>query len=118
MQNAEWLLLGIGWLFFLVVFFILIALAYYLAPKEYSKEKLDLYECGVPFVDEAKELNIKFFIIAVLFTLFDVEAIFMYPWAVNFKELGVLGVIELSIFIVFVFIGWIYAWAKGALEWE
>ncbi|MCD6132981.1 MAG: NADH-quinone oxidoreductase subunit A [Deltaproteobacteria bacterium] len=118
MQDAEWLVVGIGWFLLFVVFLILIALARYLAPKEYYKEKFDLYECGVPFVDEAKEFNIRFFIIAVLFTIFDVEAIFMYPWAVDFKELGVLGVAELSIFIVLVFIGWIYAWGKGALKWE
>ncbi len=53
-----------------------------------------------------------------MFTLFDIEAVFMYPWAIDFKELGMLGVIEMGLFVIMVFVGWIYAYKKGALEWE
>jgi NADH-quinone oxidoreductase subunit A len=70
-------------------------------------------------VGSARErFSIKFYLIAMLFILFDIEAVFMYPWAVLFKRLGMFGLAEMGLFIVILFVGYIYVWKKGALEWE
>ncbi len=114
----DWLVAFIALLLLFLIFAGMVIAARYLAPHEYDKEKYDLYECGVPMVNEFRYFNVRFYIIAIMFTLFDIEAIFMYPWAVYFKELGILGVIEMGLFIIMVFIGWIYAYKKGALVWE
>ena len=87
--------------------------------KKPSAVKLAPYECGVEPVGSARErFSIKFYIIAMLFILFDIEAVFLYPWAVLFKRLGMFGLIEMGVFIVILFVGYIYVWKKGALEWE
>jgi NADH-quinone oxidoreductase subunit A len=81
--------------------------------------KLTPYECGMPPVGSARErLSVKFYIIAMLFILFDIEAVFLYPWAVIFKKLGWFGFIEMGVFIAILLVGYIYVWKKGALEWE
>ena len=87
--------------------------------KKPSTVKLAPYECGCEPVGTARErFSIKFYIIAMLFILFDIEAVFLYPWATIFKKLGMFGVIEMGVFIVILFVGYIYVWKKGALEWE
>ncbi len=81
--------------------------------------KLFAYESGNPPVGEPRyKFSIRFYIIAILFVVFDVEAVFLYPWAVAYDMLGLYGFIEMLIFIVILLIGYIYAWGKGALEWE
>ncbi|WP_022670918.1 NADH-quinone oxidoreductase subunit A [Hippea alviniae] len=115
---TNWLIAFISVIVLFIIFFAMLAVSKYLAPKEYYPEKFDLYECGYPMVSELRHMNIRFYIIAIMFTLFDIEAVFMYPWAVDFKQLGILGVIEMGLFVVMVFVGWIYAYKKGALEWE
>jgi NADH-quinone oxidoreductase subunit A len=87
--------------------------------KKPSPVKLQPYECGCEPVGSAQErFSIKFYIIAMLFILFDIEAVFLYPWAVLFKRLGMFGLVEMGVFIVILFVGYIYVWKKGALEWE
>lgn len=87
--------------------------------KKLSAVKLQPYECGCePVGDAQQRFSIKFYIIAMLFILFDIECVFLYPWAVLFKRLGVPGLIEMGVFIVILFVGYIYVWKKGALEWE
>ncbi|BBA68880.1 NADH-quinone oxidoreductase subunit A [Geobacter sulfurreducens] len=87
--------------------------------KKPSVVKLAPYECGCEPVGSARErFSVKFYIIAMLFILFDIEAVFMYPWSVLFKRLGIFGVVEMGLFIVILFVGYIYVWKKGALEWE
>ncbi|MFZ3209174.1 MAG: NADH-quinone oxidoreductase subunit A [Geobacteraceae bacterium] len=87
--------------------------------KKPSTVKLAPYECGCEPVGSARErFSIKFYLIAMLFILFDIEAVFLYPWAVIFKKLGVFGLVEMGVFIVILFVGYIYVWKKGALEWE
>ncbi len=108
-------LLGIAVLFGLgsIIFSALIG------PKKYSEVKMAPYECGIEPVGTARErFSIKFYLIAMLFILFDIEAVFLYPWAVLFKRLGMFGLIEMGVFIVILFVGYIYVWKKGALEWE
>jgi len=87
--------------------------------KKYSKLKMAPYECGCEPVGTARErFPIKFYLIAMLFILFDIEAVFLYPWAVLYKKLGLFGLVEMGVFIVILFVGYIYVWKKGALEWE
>ena len=78
------------------------------------------YECGITPLDpvERHRFSVKFFIIAMLFVVFDVEVAFLYPWAVAFDDLGMLGFLEMMLFIYFLVIGFIYAWRKGAFEWR
>ncbi len=87
--------------------------------KKPSAIKLAPYECGMPLVGTARErVSVKFYIIAMLFILFDIEAVFLYPWAVMFKKLGLFGFVEMGVFIVILLVGYVYVWKKGALEWE
>lgn len=87
--------------------------------KKPSAVKLAPYECGCEPVGSARErFSVKFYIIAMLFILFDIEAVFLYPWSILFKRLGMFGVMEMGVFIVILFVGYIYVWKKGALEWE
>ncbi len=90
-----------------------------LGPKRKSKIKLDSFECGIESEGNARiPFAIKYFLVAILFVLFDIEVIFMYPWAVNFKELGMLGVIEVFSFIILLLVGFYYMLSKKALKWE
>ena len=82
------------------------------------KEKLLIYESGNPPVGETRErFSIKFYIIAMLFVVFDVEAVFLYPWALVFDSIGLYAVIEMMLFIVMLLIGYVYAWKKEAFDW-
>ena len=93
--------------------------SHWLGPKRKTKIKLDSFECGVESEGNARvPFAIKYFLVAILFVLFDIEVIFMYPWAVNFKELGMLGVIEVFSFILLLLIGFYYMLSKKALKWE
>ncbi len=90
-----------------------------LGPKKKSKIKLDTFECGIESQGNARiPFSIKYFLVAILFVLFDVEVIFMYPWAVNFKQLGLFGFVEMLIFMSFLLLGFFYIVKKGALKWE
>jgi NADH-quinone oxidoreductase subunit A len=90
-----------------------------LGPTRKSDIKLDTFECGIESKGNAKlPFSIKYFLIAILFVLFDVEVIFMYPWAVNFKEMGMHGFVEMLIFLGLLLVGFIYIIKKGALKWE
>lgn len=90
-----------------------------LGPKRKSKIKLDTFECGIESQGNARiPFSIKYFLVAILFVLFDVEVIFMYPWAVNFKELGMTGIIEMFLFMLLLLTGFFYILKKGALKWE
>ena len=92
---------------------------HYLGPKRKSKVKDASFECGVESQGNARfPFSVKYFLVAILFVLFDVEVIFMYPWAVNFKELGILGIIEMFSFIILLLVGFYYLLAKKALKWE
>jgi NADH-quinone oxidoreductase subunit A len=92
---------------------------HWLGPKRKTKIKLQSFECGIESKGNARvPFPIKYFLVAILFVLFDVEVIFMYPWAVNFKEFGVAGFIEMIIFIALLLVGFFYIIKKKALEWE
>lgn len=89
-----------------------------LSNKREERLKSAIYESGPESVKQPNRIGSHFFLIAVLFILFDVEIVFMFPWAVNFKLLGIFGLIEMVLFILLLSIGFIYAWSKGALEWQ
>jgi NADH-quinone oxidoreductase subunit A len=90
-----------------------------LGPKRKTKVKDATFECGIESQGNARlPFSIKYFLVAILFVLFDVEVIFMYPWAVNFKSLGLLGFVEMLTFVAFLLVGFYYILKKGALKWE
>ncbi len=90
-----------------------------LGPKRNTKIKLDSFECGIEAHGNARlPFSIKYFLVAILFVLFDIEVIFMYPWAVNYRELGMLGVVEVFSFIALLLVGFYYMISKNALKWE
>src|SRR6184192_3915331 len=101
-----------------VPIFIFVALIGVLIPVTLFKAKLMPYECGIDPVDSARgRYTVRFYIVAILFVVFDVETIFLFPWAVKFKALGVFGLVEILIFLVILIVGYIWIWKKGALEW-
>lgn len=92
---------------------------HFLGPKRKTTIKDDAFECGIESQGDARSpFSIKYFLVAILFVLFDVEVIFMYPWAVNFKKLGIMGLLEMFTFMAVLFVGLMYIFKKGALKWE
>jgi NADH-quinone oxidoreductase subunit A len=87
-------------------------------PEKPEKVKLMPYECGVdPIGDSRQRYTVRFYIVAILFVIFDVETIFLFPWAVQYKALGLFGFIEMMIFLAILIVGYVWIWKKGALEW-
>ncbi len=109
-------------LMFIVALAVVIAIlivTHWLGPKRKSKIKEATFECGIEVQGNARfPFSIKYFLVAILFVLFDVEVIFMYPWAVNFKNLGLPGFIEMLTFVALLLVGFYYIIKKGALKWE
>jgi NADH-quinone oxidoreductase subunit A len=96
-----------------------IAASSLIVPRRSNRVKMSPYECGVDPVGTARErFSVKFYLVAVLFILFDIEAVFLYPWAVAFRQLGLYGLIEMGLFIVVLLVGYLYVLKKGALEWN
>lgn len=84
-----------------------------------SRTKLTPYECGIPITHSArKRAAIHFYVVAMLFILFDIEAAFLYPWAVLFRELGFFGFVEMLVFLGVLVVGYVYCWRRGGLQWE
>ena len=90
-------------------------------PKRYNRAKYDAYECGIeptPQPIGGGKFPVKYYLTAMLFIVFDIEIIFLYPWAVAFQHLGVFGLVEMVLFILTVFVAYIYVWRRGGLEWD
>src|SRR5881396_1545095 len=86
--------------------------------EKYNQVKLEPYECGIePATDARDRYSIRYYLVAMLFVIFDVETVFMFPWAVVLERLGIFGLIEMVVFLFILVVGFIYAWKKGALEW-
>jgi len=97
----------------------IVVLSRLLGRQRPTKEKLSPYECGIEPVGDARgRFPVKFFLIAILFIIFDIEVVFLYPWAVVFKKLGLFGLIEMGVFLLILFIGYFYIIKKGALKWD
>jgi NADH-quinone oxidoreductase subunit A len=111
----------IGLMFLLAAGFVSLTMAvtHWLGPKRKTKVKLESFECGIePRGNARAPFPIRYFLVAILFVLFDVEVIFMYPWAVNFKEFGVTGFLQMMVFIFLLLVGFFYIIKKKALEWK
>ena len=98
-----------------------VSIAPIVGPKRYNRAKLDAYECGIepaPQPIGGGRFPVKFYLTAMLFIIFDIETIFLYPWAVSFEALGLFGLVEMVIFIATVFIAYAYVWRRGGLDWD
>jgi NADH-quinone oxidoreductase subunit A len=96
-----------------------VTISHLLAPRSINPNKGQSYECGVlPFGDARAPFNIHYYLVAVLFVLFDLEAVFIYPWAITLRSLGTPALVEMFVFIVILLVGYVYAWKKGVFEWE
>ncbi len=94
-------------------------LSYLVQPKYPESEKLTTYECGSePFSDARMPFPVRYYIFAMLFVIFDIEVIFLYPWAVVFTKIELIGLVEMLVFIGLFLVAYVYAWRKGALEWD
>ena len=111
-----------------IILFLIIALGlstsfvlinFMLAPQKPDPEKLSAYECGFePFEDSRMEFDVRFYLVAILFIIFDLEIAFLFPWAISLGNIGILGFFSMMIFLFILTIGFIYEWKKGALDWE
>ena len=96
-----------------------VALGHLFGPHNPTERKSLPYESGMtPFGPGTRRMPVRFYMVAVLFILFDIEVVFFLPWAVVFKQLGIFGIVEMLIFVGILVVGFVYAWKKGALEWE
>ena len=87
-------------------------------PRRYNRVKLQAYECGIePLTDARDRYSVRYYLVAMLFVIFDVETVFMFPWAVIMDELALFGLIEMLVFLFILVVGYVYAWRKGALDW-
>ena len=91
-----------------------------LRPNKPTPAKLAPYECGIEpeRLPKGERFSVKFYVVAMLFIIFDVEIIFLFPWAVGFRQLGLFGLVEMAVFIGLVFVAYVYVWKKGGLDWE
>ena len=111
-----------------IILFLIIALGlstsfvvinFILAPQKPDPEKLSAYECGFePFEDSRMEFDVRFYLVAILFIIFDLEIAFLFPWAISLGNIGLLGFCSMMIFLFILTVGFIYEWKKGALDWE
>src|SRR5512138_696994 len=93
--------------------------SYYLGRRVNDPAKLMPYECGITPVGNARDrFHARFYLVAMLFIVFDIEIVFLYPWAVVFKQLALFGLIEMGVFLLILVLGFAYVWGKGALEWD
>ena len=114
--------------YFTIVLFLLISLLlscgfiilnYMFSPNNPDPEKLSPYECGFePFTDSRMEFDVRFYLVAILFIIFDLEIAFLFPWAISLGKIGIFGFVSMMIFLSILTIGFIYEWKKGALDWE
>jgi len=97
----------------------LLVAPFLVAPNHPDPEKVSTYECGFPAFDDARmRFDVRFYLVAILFIIFDLEVAFLFPWAVAFEEAGVFGFWAMMVFLAILTIGFIYEWRKGALEWD
>jgi len=117
MLGYEAILIMAGLAVFIALMFIM--LSHLLGPRNPSPAKTSVYECGVTPLKTARErFPVRFYLLAILFILFDIETVFLYPWARLLRELGASGLVEMLLFLLILLVGLIYAWRKGSLELE
>lgn len=93
--------------------------SYFLIPQKYDYEKLSAYECGFyPFEDARESFDVKFYLVGILFIIFDLEVIYLFPWAVVLDKIDIMGVCSMLVFLLILTIGFIYEWKEGGLDWD
>jgi NADH-quinone oxidoreductase subunit A len=98
---------------------VLIGLGFLFGPRRPDAEKLSAYECGFEaFSDSRMKFDVRYYLVAILFIVFDLEIAFLFPWAVALKGIGVVGLIAMALFLAILVVGFVYEWKKGALEWD
>ena len=118
-QELAWSTLGITAIFAVIFSTLPIAGAWFFRPRRANPSKDASYECGlIPKSPPIHQINIQYYLFALAFLIFSIEILYVYPWAINFKSLGVAGLIEMGIFLSILLLGLVYAWKKGALEWK
>jgi NADH-quinone oxidoreductase subunit A len=98
-----------------------VGIALVIGPRRYNRAKLEAYECGIepaPQLTGVGRFPIKFYLTAMLFIVFDIEIVFLYPWAVSFRQLGVFALVEMLLFMLTVFVAYAYVWRRGGLNWD
>ena len=106
------LLVAVGFAIFLLLF------AWLIRPEKFNKVKLEPYECGIETVGDARDrYSVRYYVVAMLFVIFDIETVFLFPWAVILDQLAIFGLIEMFVFLGILIVGYVYAWRKGALDW-
>ncbi len=103
----------------MVIGAVMVALGFVLGTQKPDDEKLSAYECGFEAFEDARgKFDVRFYLVAILFIIFDLEIAFLFPWAVVLEEIGMVGFLAMTVFLGILVIGFIYEWKKGALEWE
>jgi NADH-quinone oxidoreductase subunit A len=98
---------------------VLLAVGMFAGPRRPEAEKLAPYECGFEAFEDARaRFDVRYYLLAILFIIFDLEIAFLFPWAVVFKQIGIVALIEMALFLLLLVVGFAYVWKKGALEWE
>ncbi len=98
---------------------VLLGVGWFLGPRKPDSEKLSPYECGFEAFEDARmKFDVRYYLVAILFILFDLEIAFLFPWAVSLNDIGAFGFWSMMVFLAILVIGFIYEWKKGALEWE
>jgi len=116
-QNYLPVLLFLGVAFALGL--LLLSLGYLLAPRKPGSEKASPYECGFePFEDTRMKFDVRYYLVAILFIVFDLEIAFLFPWAVALNKVGTVGIVAMGMFLLILVVGFVYEWKKGALEWD
>jgi len=96
-----------------------LVLTLFLAEQRPDAEKLSAYECGFEAFEDARmQIDVRFYLVAILFVVFDLESAFLFPWAIVLNQIGLFGFVEMMLFLVLLLVGYVYAWKKGALQWE
>jgi NADH:ubiquinone oxidoreductase subunit 3 (subunit A) len=115
---SEYYLIFAFFLFSFILSIILFSLSYFLVTKKYDNEKISAYECGFsPFEDSRNRFNVHFYLVSILFIIFDLEITFLFPWSISLLNLNLFGYFTMLVFLLVLTIGFLYEWKKGALEW-
>lgn len=118
MQVNEWLYIGIFFVVAFIVPAVPIVLAGILGPKRPNRIKNDTYECGVETIGDAwVQFKVQYYLYALVFLVFDIEMLFLFPWAVAYNQLPLFAFVVMAVFVLILVVGLVYAWRKGALEW-
>lgn len=118
--DLAWPIVGLGLLAFgFGAFSVMISSV--TGPKRYNRARLDAYECGIEATPQPMgggKFPVRYYLTAMLFIIFDIEMVFLYPWAVNYDALGLFGVVEMGLFLITVLVAYAYVWRRGGLEWD